>query len=111
MIGTAGGVGPLLAGSAISVIASISAMKRRRFMRPPARTNWQEGRLVAGALPVTGPALAHSVEAGLVLPVIIAAAKHESRLDPDNLRTDLEAAGLQTLGNSVGGGARGPTKK
>src|SRR3984893_9175099 len=46
-------------------------------------------RLPAVALPVALPALAHRVPAGLVLPMIIAAAQREVLLGPDDLSAQL----------------------
>src|ERR1700730_9485607 len=60
------------------------------------------GRLVARALPMAGRALAHGIEAGLMLPVVIAAPEHEARLRPDDLRTDRESRRLQALGDRLG---------
>ena len=48
-------------------------------------------RLVARTLPVRLATVADGVEAGLVLPVVVAAAEHEAALHPDQLRPDGEA--------------------
>ena len=53
------------------------------------------GRRSSGPL----PPVAHRVPAGLVLPVVVAAAEHQPLLGPDDLAADREAAGLQALGD------------
>src|SRR5205814_1853143 len=60
-----------------------------------------EGCLLAAALPVAGFAVAHRVPAGLVLPVIIAAAQSDMLLGPDDLGTQLKPAGCETGGNDL----------
>ena len=45
-------------------------------------------------------ALAHGIPAGLMLPVVIAAAQHQPVLGPDDLRADVETGGNQTVGHS-----------
>src|SRR5580693_2302436 len=56
-----------------------------------------DGGLRAATLPVAGPALAHGVPAGFVLPVIIAATQGEVLFGPDDL-----SARLQPASNEVG---------
>src|SRR4051794_7084759 len=58
-------------------------------------------RLRAVALPVARPAVAHGVPAGLVLPVIIAAAQREMLLGPDDLSAQLQPACRKTGGDDV----------
>ena len=57
-----------------------------------------------GLLAVAGPMAfgAHRVPAGLMLPVIIAAADDQPLLGPDDLRADGEALALQAVGNGRG---------
>ena len=57
--------------------------------------------LRAVALPMAGLALAHRVPAGLMLPMIIAAAQGEVLLGPDDLRPRLEAASSETSGGDL----------
>ena len=52
--------------------------------------------------PAQWPGPAHGIPAGLVLPVIIAAAQHQPVLGPDDLRADVEAAGVEALGHRRG---------
>src|ERR1700730_16418735 len=65
-------------------------------------------RLRAVALPVAGPALAHGVPTGFVLPVVIATAQREVLLGPDDLSAWLQPASRQTGGNNVTVQSPGP---
>ncbi len=60
-----------------------------------ARRDRPQRRLRAIARPATAGVAAHRIPAGLVLPMIIAAAEREAVLGPDDLRADLEVAALQ----------------
>src|SRR5690606_8901152 len=68
-----------------------------RFVLVTGVSDLPNGRLVARTLPMAGCAPAHRIEARLVLPVVVAAAKHEARLHPYDLRPYPEAADLQAL--------------
>ena len=54
-----------------------------------------DGALVAGADPVGAGALLDRIPAGLMLPVVGAAADHQGGLDPDDLLAQLEAEALE----------------
>src|SRR4051794_12519369 len=58
-------------------------------------------RLLAVALPPAWLALAHGVPAGLVFPVVIAAAQREVLLGPDDLSAQLQPAGGQISGHDI----------
>src|ERR1700731_3845584 len=60
-----------------------------------------DGGLRAATLPVAGPALAHGVPAGFVLPVIIAATQGEVLFGPDDLSARLQPASRQTGGGDI----------
>ena len=64
--------------------------------------------LVPRALPVARRALAHRVEAGFVLPVVVAAPEHQPRLGPDDLAADDEARRLQAFDDGARVHARMP---
>ena len=70
----------------------------RRGVLVAARDRPERG-LLAVAVPVALALLAHRVPAGLVLPVVVAAAEHQPLLGPDDLRADGEAAGDEALGD------------
>ena len=61
-----------------------------------------ERRLAAVAMPVPVAAGAHAVPAGFMRPVVMAAPEHECVLGPDDLRPELEAAGLEALRHGRG---------
>src|SRR5438105_3132870 len=58
-------------------------------------------RLRAVALPVAGLARAHRIPAGLVLPMVIAAAQGEVMLRPDDLSAQLQPAGGKPSSDDV----------
>src|SRR5205823_5423618 len=98
-----------LAGPAVVDDRAAHAFDRLLGAVPPARLPQPAAeRVVVGdlpnrglravALPMAGLALAHRVPAGLMLPMIIAAAQGEVLLGPDDLRPRLEAASSETGG-------------
>src|SRR3982074_3938877 len=62
-----------------------------------ARVNRPECRLLAVPAPIRPGCPAHRVPAGLMLPMIMAAAEGKPVLGPDDLRAHLEAGGLKRL--------------
>src|ERR1700716_1667701 len=62
-----------------------------------ARVNRPECRLLAVPTPICPGCPAHGIPAGLMLPMIMAAAEGKPVLGPDDLRAHLEAGGLKGL--------------
>src|ERR1700752_2125860 len=59
------------------------------------------GGLLAAPVPMARLALAHRVPAGFMAPMVVAPAQCEMRLGPDDLSTQLKAAGGQIAANHV----------
>jgi hypothetical protein len=63
--------------------------------------NFPDRHLLAVTAPMAALALAHSIPAGFMLPMIIAAAQCEVLLDPDDLSAKPEPAGGKVGGDDI----------